>query len=90
MMLLGVDRDNGDPVLVAVFNEMDPAVLALIQMTINAAHEAGIPCGICGQGPSDRPELAAWLVEHGIDSMSILPDAVVNTRQIIHQFESRT
>ena len=67
---------------------MDPAVLWGMQQAIEAAHAAGIPCGICGQGPSDRPELAAWLVERKIDSMSVLPDAVVKTREVVYRIET--
>lgn len=86
-LVLGVDRDSGDESLVATFDEMDPAVLMAMDMAITAAREAGIPCGICGQGPSDRPELAAWLVERGISSVSVLPDALEATLGSIAQIE---
>jgi pyruvate,water dikinase len=74
-LVLGVDRDS---VLVApVFDERDPAVLATIADVIRVAHEAGATVGICGQAPSDYPEFAAFLVEHGIDSISLNPDALL-------------
>ncbi len=86
-LTLGVDRDSGDPCLVEVFDEMDQAVLWGMEQTITAARETGIPCGICGQGPSDRPELAAWLVERGATSLSVLPDALIKTRETVYRIE---
>jgi len=74
---LGLDRDSG---LVAhLFNERDPAVKALFSMAINACKAKGKYIGICGQGPSDYPDLARWLMEQGIDSVSLNPDTVVET-----------
>jgi pyruvate,water dikinase len=76
-LTLGLDRDSA---LVAQrFDERDPAVKALIAMAIAACHKAGKYIGICGQGPSDHPELARWLVDQGIDSISLNPDTVVAT-----------
>jgi len=76
-LTLGLDRDSG---LVAhLFEERDPAVKALLHMAIQAARRAGKYVGICGQGPSDHPELARWLMEEGIDSVSLNPDSVVET-----------
>ncbi len=78
-LTLGIDRD-GDR-LQASFDEADEAVKALIAQSIAGGHEKGIPVGICGQAPSDKPEFAAWLVEQGIDSVSLTPDSVLRTRK---------
>jgi pyruvate,water dikinase len=75
-LTLGVDRDSVD--LAELFDERDPAVEGLIAELIERAHAKGRPVGICGQGPSDYPEFAAFLVEHGIDSMSLNPDSIVS------------
>jgi pyruvate,water dikinase len=76
-LVLGLDRDSG---LVAdKFDERDPAVKALLSMAIRACRKHGKYVGICGQGPSDHPDLARWLMEEGIDSMSLNPDTVVST-----------
>jgi pyruvate,water dikinase len=74
-LTLGVDRDSG--ILASSFDEEDPAVLRLIEMAIEGAHRNGRKCGICGQAPSDRPGYAAWLIERGIDSISLNPDSVL-------------
>lgn len=74
---LGLDRDSG---LVAnLFDERDPAVKKLLAMAISAANKAGKYIGICGQGPSDHPDLAEWLMDQGISSISLNPDTVVDT-----------
>lgn len=74
---LGLDRDSG---LVAnLFDERDPAVKMLLAMAISAANKAGKYIGICGQGPSDHPDLAEWLMDQGISSISLNPDTVVDT-----------
>jgi len=76
-LALGLDRDSA---LVAdIFDERDDAVKALLAMTITACKEQGKYVGICGQGPSDHPDLARWLLEQGIESMSLNPDTVVET-----------
>lgn len=76
-LTLGLDRDSG---LVAnLFDERDPAVKALLSMAIAACKRAGKYCGICGQGPSDHIDLAQWLMEQGISSLSLNPDTVVDT-----------
>ena len=76
-LTLGLDRDSG---LVAhLFDERDPAVKAMLHMAIQAARDAGKYIGICGQGPSDHPDLARWLMEEGIESVSLNPDSVVET-----------
>ena len=62
-----------------LFDERDPAVKSLLASTIAAANRAGKYIGICGQGPSDHPDLAKWLMEQGISSVSLNPDTVVET-----------
>ncbi|MGL4507567.1 MAG: putative PEP-binding protein, partial [Aeromonas sobria] len=76
-LTLGLDRDSG--LIAHLFDERDEAVKALLSMAIQAARKAGKYVGICGQGPSDHPDFAAWLVEQGIDSVSLNPDTVVDT-----------
>ncbi|MGR7026231.1 phosphoenolpyruvate synthase [Geodermatophilus sp. URMC 62] len=76
-LTLGLDRDSA--LVAGGFDERDPAVLALLEMAIRACLERGKYVGICGQGPSDHPDLAEWLVEQGIESMSLNPDTVVDT-----------
>ncbi len=74
-LVLGVDRDS--ELLAQVFDERDPGVLRAIELVIERAHAAGRPVGICGQAPSDHPDLARWLHERGIDSMSLNPDSLL-------------
>ncbi len=76
-LTLGVDRDSG--IVARLFDERDPAVKAMLAMAIAACRKAGKYVGICGQGPSDHPDLAQWLLEQGIDSISLNPDSVVET-----------
>ena len=76
-LALGLDRDSA--VIAKLFDERDDAVKALMSMAIKACKRQGKYVGICGQGPSDHPELARWLVEQGIDSLSLNPDTVVET-----------
>ncbi len=76
-LTLGLDRDSG--VIAHLFDERDPAVKAMMSMAIQACRRAGKYAGICGQGPSDHPDLAQWLVNQGIESMSLNPDTVVET-----------
>jgi pyruvate,water dikinase len=76
-LALGIDRDSA--IVAPLFDERDPAVKALLSMAIRACRETGKYIGICGQGPSDHPELARWLVDQGIDSLSLNPDTVVET-----------
>jgi pyruvate,water dikinase len=76
-LALGLDRDSA--VVAAGFDERDPAVKKLLSMAIKACKERGKYVGICGQGPSDHPDFAQWLVEEGIDSVSLNPDTVVDT-----------
>ncbi|MCX7960436.1 MAG: phosphoenolpyruvate synthase [Burkholderiales bacterium] len=76
-LTLGVDRDSG--LVAESFDERDPAVRALLAQAIAACRRQGKYVGICGQGPSDHPELARWLMEQGIESLSLNPDTVVAT-----------
>ncbi len=76
-LTLGLDRDSG--IIAHLFDERDEAVKALLGMAIRACRKAGKYVGICGQGPSDHPDLARWLVDQGIDSISLNPDTVVDT-----------
>jgi pyruvate,water dikinase len=76
-LTLGLDRDSA--LIADVFDERDEAVKALLAMTISACKKQGKYIGICGQGPSDHPDLALWLLEQGIESMSLNPDTVVET-----------
>jgi pyruvate,water dikinase len=76
-LALGLDRDSA--IVAKSFDERDDAVKALMSMAIKACKSQGKYIGICGQGPSDHPELALWLLEQGIDSMSLNPDTVVET-----------
>lgn len=74
-LTLGLDRDSG--IVAGAFDERDPAVKALMAQAIAACKARGKYIGICGQGPSDHPELGAWLMSQGIDSLSLNPDSVV-------------
>ena len=76
-LTLGLDRDSG--VIAHLFDERDPAVKAMMSMAIQACRRAGKYIGICGQGPSDHPDLAQWLVDQGIESISLNPDTAVET-----------
>jgi len=76
-LTLGLDRDSG--VVAGSFDERDPAVRALMGMAIGACRRQGKYIGICGQGPSDHPDLARWLMAEGIDSVSLNPDSVLET-----------
>jgi pyruvate,water dikinase len=80
-LTLGLDRDSGMELLARDFDERDPAVKALLSMAIKACRAQGKYIGICGQGPSDNPDFAQWLVEEGIESMSLNPDSVIETWQ---------
>jgi pyruvate,water dikinase len=76
-LVLGLDRDS--ELLATTFDERDPAVLKIISMAIEACRHRGAYIGICGQGPSDHPDFAEWLLREGIDSISLNPDTVVET-----------
>ena len=74
---LGLDRDSA--IVAHLFDERDPAVKKLLSMAIKTARAKGKYIGICGQGPSDHPDLAEWLMDQGIESVSLNPDTVVDT-----------
>lgn len=78
-LTLGLDRDSGMALLAIDFDERDPAVQALIGQAIRACLSQGKYIGICGQGPSDHPDFARWLMKQGISSISLNPDTVVDT-----------
>jgi len=80
-LTLGLDRDSGMEILAADFDERDPAVLALFSRAISACRKQGKYVGICGQGPSDHPDFAEWLMKEGITSLSLNPDSVIETWQ---------
>jgi pyruvate,water dikinase len=85
-LVLGVDRDSAD--LAHVFDERNEAVRRSIRDLIETAHAAGRTVGICGQAPSDHPDFAAFLVECGIDSISLTPDRVVETKYLVADAEA--
>ena len=76
-LTLGLDRDSA--LIAELFDERDEAVKVMLKMAIDACRDAGKYVGICGQGPSDHPELARWLLDQGIESMSLNPDSVIET-----------
>jgi pyruvate, water dikinase len=82
-LTLGLDRDSGLELLAKDFDERDPAVKAMLAMSIKACLDQGKYVGICGQGPSDHPDFAKWLVEQGITSISLNPDSVVETWKLL-------
>ncbi len=84
-LTLGVDRDSG---IVSGFDERNPAVLKLIEMAINACKAKNKYVGICGQAPSDYPEITEWLVEQGIESISLNPDSVIRMTQVVLDIEN--
>ena len=87
-LVLGADRDSG--MLANLFDERDEAVTRMISEAIRNAHAAGIKIGICGQGPSNHPDFAAFLVSEGIDSMSLNPDSFVRTIKAVAEAEGQS
>ncbi len=85
-LTLGVDRDSGE--LAHLFDERNPAVKWMIQHLIKTAKATGRKVGICGQGPSDFPDFATFLVEQGIDSMSLNPDSVIQVKRRVAEREA--
>ena len=77
-LTLGVDRDSGGPIA-ATFDERNPAVKVMLHLAISACRRLNKYIGICGQGPSDHPDFAQWLVEEGIETISLNPDTVIET-----------
>jgi pyruvate,water dikinase len=82
-LTLGLDRDSGLELLAHDFDERDPAVKVMLSMAINACKAQGKYVGICGQGPSDHPDFAQWLQAEGISSISLNPDSVIDTWQLL-------
>jgi pyruvate,water dikinase len=87
-LTLGVDRDSSE--LSELFDERDEAVKRMIRRLIKTAHEAGRKVGICGQAPSDYPDFAAFLVEEGIDTISLNPDSIIPVKHRIAEVERRS
>ncbi len=85
-LVLGVDRDSD--IVAFDFDERDPGVLEMLRLAIEGAHRNGIPVGICGQAPSDYPEISEYLVKHGINSISLNPDVLLSTIPRIAEIES--
>ena len=85
-LTLGIDRDSA--IISDLFSEQNEAVKEMIASMIAKAKEAGVKIGLCGQGPSDFPEFAKFLVEQGIDSISFNPDALLKGMENINQAES--
>jgi pyruvate,water dikinase len=83
-LTLGVDRDSG---LVTGVDERNPAVLKLMEMAIEACNRRGKYVGICGQAPSDFPEITKWLVERGIGSISLNPDSILRMTEVVLEME---
>jgi pyruvate,water dikinase len=87
-LTLGLDRDSS---LVAhLYDERNMAVKSMLSQLITTAKQCGVKVGICGQGPSDYPDFAQFLVEMGIDSISVTPDSVIKTMKAIHYIEQET
>jgi len=85
-LTLGVDRDSDE--LAELFDEQDEAVKWMIRNVITEAHKAGAKLGLCGQAPSDHPEFARFLVECGIDSISVSPDSFVAVKRHVSEAEA--
>ena len=87
MMLLGVDRDNQE--VANVYDERNPAIIQVLEYIVSTAAKHGITSSICGQAASDYPDIVERLVKAGITSVSVNPDAVYRTRELIYQIEKR-
>jgi pyruvate, water dikinase len=85
-LTLGVDRDSAE--LASLFDERDAAVTWMVRSVIASAGRAGVKVGLCGQAPSDRPEFAAFLVECGIDSISVTPDSFAAVKKHVAEAEA--
>jgi len=88
-LILGVDRDSAILGELGYFDERDPAVLEAVKMLIEKAHKHGVTVSICGQAPSVYPEFTEFLIRAGIDSISVNPDAVVETRKLVAAIERK-
>jgi pyruvate, water dikinase len=84
-LTLGVDRDS--EMVAAAFDERDPGMLEMLKLAVEGARRNGRHCGICGQAPSDFPEIAEYLVRLGIESMSLTPDTVIKTTLAVLELE---
>ena len=84
-LILGLDRDS--TLVSHIYNERHPAVKKMISMAIKTCKKNGVKIGVCGQGPSDYPDFAQFLVEEGIDTISITPDALLKTLTAISEIE---
>ncbi len=87
MLIMGTDRDNSE--VASVFDERDPAVLWALEKTIKGCLKEGVTCSICGQGPSEYPDLVEKLVEYGITSISVNPDVIERTRELVYNAEAK-
>jgi pyruvate,water dikinase len=87
-LTLGVDRDS--ELLASLFDEQNEAVKWMIRKVVQEAHKAGAKVGLCGQAPSDHPEFAEFLVECGIDSISVVPDSFITVKQHVAKAETRS
>jgi pyruvate,water dikinase len=87
--VLMIDRDSERLGLMGYFDERDPAVKRIIAHLIKVAHQNGVTVSICGEGPSNLPDFAEFLVQCGIDSISVNNDAVVRTRHLVASFEQK-
>lgn len=86
-LTLGLDRDSG--LVAESFDERDPAVKSLLHLAISACKQQGKYVGICGQGPSDHPDFAKWLMQEGIESISLNPDSVMDTCLFLGNLDKR-
>ena len=86
-LTLGLDRDS--ELVQHLYDERNEAVKTMISNVIKVCKKNGVKIGICGQGPSDYPELAAFLVKQGIDTISITPDSLVRSINVIHTVENK-
>lgn len=87
MLIMGTDRDNSE--VANLFDERNPAVQWALERVIKTCHKRGVTCGICGQAPSDYPELVENLVKWGVTSVSVNPDAIDRVRQTVHEAEKK-
>jgi len=86
-LILGIDRDNEK--LASAFDERNPAVLVALRKIVTTAKKRGVACSICGQAPSDYPDLTEKLVRWGITSVSVNADAIYKTREIVADTEAK-
>ena len=84
-LTLGLDRDS--ELVSDIYDERNPAVKAMLSNVIKTCKKLNKKIGICGQGPSDFPDFAEFLIDEGIDTISLTPDSVIKTIKMIHQYE---